>query len=60
MLYVSQSVLNVTIMNVTTHLFRIESLLEQMSRECDGDHAEALEKIRLEMKAAVDALQPTP
>jgi hypothetical protein len=48
-----------TVLNVTAHLFRIQSLLEQLARECDRDHSEALEKIRREMKAATDALQPT-
>jgi hypothetical protein len=55
--YASATVLNVTILNVTMRLFRIESLLEQFAGECDRDHSEALEKIRLEMKAAADALQ---
>ena len=44
---------------ITIRLFRIQALLEQIERECTGDHKETLEQIRREMKAAVDALQPT-
>jgi len=47
-----------TILNVSMHLFRIESSLEQLARECDRDHTDTLEKIGREMKAVTDALRP--
>jgi hypothetical protein len=46
------------ISRITVQLFRIQALLEQVEHECDS-HRETLELIRREMKAAVDALQPT-
>jgi hypothetical protein len=46
------------ISKITVQLFRIQALLEQVEQECSG-HRETLELIRREMKAAVDALQPT-
>jgi hypothetical protein len=47
-----------TVAAITERLFRLQSLLEQIDRECDKDHGEIMELIRREMKAAVDALQP--
>jgi hypothetical protein len=46
------------ISKITVRLFRIQALLEQIEQECEG-HRDTLELIRREMKAAVDALQPT-
>jgi hypothetical protein len=46
------------ISRITVRLFRIQALLEQIEHECDV-HRDTLELIRREMKAAVDALQPT-
>ena len=46
------------ISKITVRLFRIQALLEQIENECDG-HRDTLDLIRREMKAAVDALQPT-
>jgi hypothetical protein len=47
-----------SISKITVRLFRIQALLEQIEHECES-HRDTLELIRREMKAAVDALQPT-
>jgi len=46
------------ISKITVRLFRIQALLEQIEQECNS-HRDTLDVIRREMKAAVDALQPT-